>query len=280
MPARPVTDLYEEPNEKDPPSASVTSAPSVVKLFSDSPHAREPRSPRPVATTSPRTSAVSAPLRYLFLFRLSTFDCQPLDSRLSSYHGTRITKHNPRRRPFEHFIRTVLLSHQSTFDNFHAIVCKSIRAPPRIRPQAPDGRPSCRDYRPLQPPPPFIASKIHTHNSFNIRTYRSADSKQLKTQQNQHLRKFRGRSISHRATSQNGNYAYVRASFLLLPRFFPPSQLSTLDCQPLPIISAPLSALCASALSFLFRLSTFDCQPLPPQNSPRTLSLRSLRTPW
>jgi len=218
-------------------------------------------------------------MRYLFLFRLSTFDCQPLDSRLSSYHGTRITKHNPRRRLFEHFIRTVLLSHQLTFDNFRAIVCKSIRAPPRIRPQAPDGRPSCRDYRPLQPPPPFIASKIHTHNSFNIRTYRSADSKQLKTQQNQHLRKTRGRSLFSRPTSQNGNRASVFASSCL-PGFLLSFQLSTLDCQPLPILSAPLSALCASALSFLFRLSTFYCQPLPPQTPPRTLSLRSLRTLW
>ena len=32
MPALLVTDLYDEPNEKDSPSASVTSAPSLVKI--------------------------------------------------------------------------------------------------------------------------------------------------------------------------------------------------------------------------------------------------------
>jgi len=32
MPALLVTDLYDEPNEKDSPSASVTLAPSVVKI--------------------------------------------------------------------------------------------------------------------------------------------------------------------------------------------------------------------------------------------------------
>jgi hypothetical protein len=71
MPHPPVTDPYEEPNEKDPPSASVTSAPSVVKLFSDSPHAREPRSPdlSLQLLREPQRS-----LRLCVIFSLSTFN--------------------------------------------------------------------------------------------------------------------------------------------------------------------------------------------------------------
>jgi hypothetical protein len=98
-----------------------------------------------------------------------------------------------------------------------------------------DARPVAITGR-LKSLPPLIAAKTNTCNRFSIRTYRSADSKQVKVRQNQHLRKKRGRvvllltGIPKRELRLFTSYPYFVTSLLLY--FASPSYTHSLSLHP------------------------------------------------